>query len=109
MSFIINYGTTARNKLAEIEVHEKYKSTLLYLNKEPESANLKLQKVNAELQAAVQEKENFILQFSHEIRNPLNSLQVTLCEKKLFEFVNAVVTNKIIPKPFNFARPHHLN
>ena len=87
MSFIMNYGITvflARNKLAEIEVHEKYKSTLLSLNKELESANLKLQKANSELQAALQEKENFILRFSHEIRNPLNSLlgNVELCYEK---------------------------
>ena len=87
MVFAMNYGATlllARNKLAEIEVHENYKSALLSLNKELEDANLKLQTTNADLQDALQEKENFILRFSHEIRNPLNSLlgNVELCYEK---------------------------
>ena len=77
MGYVMNYAITvflARNKVAEVKMHETYQAKLLTLNKELETTNLKLQKTNADLRAALQEKENFILRFSHEIRNPLNSL-----------------------------------
>ena len=87
MGYGMNYAITvflARNKVAEAKMHETYQAKLLSLNKELETANLKLQKANGELQDALQEKENFILRFSHEIRNPLNSLlgNVELCYEK---------------------------
>ena len=72
-----------QNKLTEVETHKQYESTLLSLNKELEETNSKLTTMNRELQEALQEKENFILRFSHEIRNPLNCLlgNVELCDE----------------------------
>ena len=69
------------NKYMESQIREKYEAKLQQVNTELESANVQLQKSNKELQEALQEKENFILRFSHEIRNPLNSLlgNVELC------------------------------
>ena len=78
--------------LCRISLHEKacqnkarleYEQRLLTLNKNLEEANQKLFKTNKELEEALQEKENFILRFSHEIRNPLNSLlgNVDLCQE----------------------------
>lgn len=60
-----------------------YEQNLLTLNKNLEETNQKLFKANKELQEALSEKENFILRFSHEIRNPLNSLlgNVDLCQE----------------------------
>ena len=71
----------ARKKYMEGKVHKKYHETLVSLNKELEIANEKLKNTNKDLQDALQEKENFILRFSHEIRNPLNSLlgNIDLC------------------------------
>ena len=68
---------------SHITAQINYEQKLLSLNKEFEDANQKLFQTNKELQDALQEKENFILRFSHEIRNPLNSLlgNVDLCEE----------------------------
>ena len=60
-----------------------YEQNLLALNKDLQDTNQKLHNTNKELQEALQAKENFILRFSHEIRNPLNSLlgNVELCQE----------------------------
>ena len=65
----------------EIDLRAGYESKLLALNTELEDMNVKLQTANKRLQEALEEKENFLLRFSHEIRNPLNSLlgNVELC------------------------------
>ena len=70
-------------KQEQILVHLNNEQTLRSLNKELEAANHKLFQTNKELKDALQEKENFILRFSHEIRNPLNSLlgNVDLCQE----------------------------
>jgi len=39
-----------------------------------EKIKSQLQKTNSELKAALEERESFILSFSHEVRNPLNSV-----------------------------------
>ena len=67
----------------QLNARLNYEEKLLTLNKELEDANQKLFQTNKELQVALQEKENFILRFSHEIRNPLNSLlgNVDLCQE----------------------------
>ena len=67
----------------QVNARLSYEERLLSLNKELEGANQKLFQTNKELQDALQEKENFILRFSHEIRNPLNSLlgNVDLCQE----------------------------
>ena len=71
----------ANKKYKETKIFSKYHETLISLNKELELANEKLKRANKELKDALQEKENFILRFSHEIRNPLNSLlgNIELC------------------------------
>ena len=84
LGFGVNYlllSVLGINKYMEAQDRHKYELKLQQLNKELESANTQLQKANRELQEALQEKENFILRFSHEIRNPLNSLlgNVELC------------------------------
>ena len=43
-------------------------------NKKRDADEVGLLKLNNDLKIALQEKENYILRFSHEIRNPLNSL-----------------------------------
>ena len=70
-----------QKKSQETKFYANYQATLISLNKELETANAKLKSANKELEEALQEKENFILRFSHEIRNPLNSLlgNVELC------------------------------
>ena len=84
VSFIIKYClivATIFDRKIEIEVREKYESRLFSLNKELGATNEKLQTTNKQLQEALEEKENFVLRFSHEIRNPLNSLlgNIELC------------------------------
>ena len=71
----------AANKYMDSKTQQQYDSKLLQLNTDLEAANNKLQTSNQELQEALEEKENFILRFSHEIRNPLNSLlgNIELC------------------------------
>ena len=71
----------AKKKYKEAKIFTKYHETLVSLNKELELTNEKLTSANKDLQDALQEKENFILRFSHEIRNPLNSLlgNIELC------------------------------
>ena len=71
----------AKKKYKEARIFTKYHETLVSLNKELELTNEKLTSANKDLQDALQEKENFILRFSHEIRNPLNSLlgNIELC------------------------------
>lgn len=81
---IIGYWTLsalAQGKLREIRLNNAYNSKLISLNQELKDSNCKLQQINNELQLALQEKEDFVLRFSHEIRNPLNSLlgNVELC------------------------------
>ena len=73
--------TVCRRRYQETKFYENYQQTLINLNKELETANVKLTKANKELEAALQERENFLLRFSHEIRNPLNSLlgNIELC------------------------------
>ena len=84
LAYAINIGIISNMSAAkqgETQTQNAYQAKLLHLNKELEQANTKLQKSNEELQGALQEKEDFILRFSHEIRNPLNSLlgNVELC------------------------------
>ena len=84
LGFLINYFVVCVitiNKFLEDERQREYENELLQLNNELEITNAKLKNSNKELQDALQEKENFILRFSHEIRNPLNSLlgNVELC------------------------------
>ena len=84
IGFAINhlaFAVIAINKYMESRLRQKYELKLQQLNKELESANAQLQQSNSELQESLREKENFILRFSHEIRNPLNSLlgNVELC------------------------------
>ena len=82
--FLVNYfvlSTIGVNKSMEDKKQQQYEKRLIHLNNELEATNAKLKNTNKELQEALQEKENFILRFSHEIRNPLNSLlgSVELC------------------------------
>ena len=81
---LINYFglmSFGRKKGLELELCKRYQEKLLALNLELETTNTKLKTANNEFQEVLQEKENFILRFSHEIRNPLNSLlgNVELC------------------------------
>ena len=80
ISYISLYAIV-KQRISQIGLRKEYERKLLLLNKELEEANLKLQKANQELKHALQEKDNFTLRFSHEIRNPLNSLlgNVELC------------------------------
>lgn len=64
--------TFERNRVMAQRNH--YEKELVQLNKRLEEANKQLIKSNEDLTTALGEKENFILRFSHEIRNPLNSL-----------------------------------
>ena len=80
----VNYmvaGLSAANRYLEIKTMQKYEKELVQVNSELEETNKNLQISNKEIKEALQEKENFILRFSHEIRNPLNSLlgNVELC------------------------------
>lgn len=52
----------------------RYEAEVLRLNTQLAEAESQFTKSNEDLKAALSEKENFILRFSHEIRNPLNSL-----------------------------------
>ena len=72
-----------RERQDQLKARLSYEEKLLSLNNELEGTNQKLFQTNKELQDALQEKENFILRFSHEIRNPLNSLlgNVDLCQE----------------------------
>ena len=84
VSILVSYCITAMSifdRKIEIETREQYESKLLSLNQDLEAMNDKLQSTNKQLQEALEEKENFVLRFSHEIRNPLNSLlgNVELC------------------------------
>lgn len=76
-------GSDIHKKFCQRKLREEYEQRLVSLNKELEEANSKLQLANQELKAALDEKENFILRFSHEIRNPLNSLlgNIDLCNE----------------------------
>ena len=67
---MIGYDINRVNALRD----RRYEKELLQLNKKLEEANKKLTTTNEDLKLALEEKENFILRFSHEIRNPLNSL-----------------------------------
>ena len=75
---------SSADKYLKMKTQKLTESKLLQLNTELEEANRKLQNANKELQEALQEKENFILRFSHEIRNPLNSLlgNIELCNEQ---------------------------
>lgn len=63
----------------------KYKKDLLELNDDLKKANANLEQTNKSIQDALAERENFILRFSHEIRNPLNSLlgNVEICHESV--------------------------
>ena len=76
MSFFI-YKTKQRVKV----IQASYESDLLKLNKDLSQANNSLAQSNKSLQDSLAERENFILRFSHEIRNPLNCLlgNVEIC------------------------------
>ena len=63
-------------------IQANYESDLLKLNKElSQKADNSLAQSNKSLQDSLTERENFILRFSHEIRNPLNCLlgNVEIC------------------------------
>ena len=79
--YCINLTFQGLHKYMSMTAQEKYESKLLQLNTDLEIANTKLQNSNKDLQDALDEKENFILRFSHEIRNPLNCLlgNIELC------------------------------
>ena len=64
-------------------LREQYKSELITLNEDIKKSNTSLEQTNKTLQETLAEKESFILRFSHEIRNPLNSLlgNVELCHE----------------------------
>ena len=84
LGIVINYVVlilSSAEKYVDNKTQQQYESTLLKLNSDLEITNIKLKNSNKELQEALQEKENFILRFSHEIRNPLNSLlgNIELC------------------------------
>ena len=64
-------------------LRDKYKKELITLNEDLKKSNITLEQTNKTLQETLAEKESFILRFSHEIRNPLNSLlgNVELCHE----------------------------
>ena len=70
-----------KRRLARLQ--DQYKSNLLQLNEDLKKSNATLEQTNKTLQETLAEKESFILRFSHEIRNPLNSLlgNVELCHE----------------------------
>ena len=83
---IITYITIAifnKEKNRQALLREQYKSELLILNGNFKNSNRALEEINKTLQEMLAEKESFILRFSHEIRNPLNSLlgNVELCHE----------------------------
>ena len=83
---VITYITIAifnKEKNRQALLREQYKSELLILNGNFKNSNRALEEINKTLQEMLAEKESFILRFSHEIRNPLNSLlgNVELCHE----------------------------
>ena len=90
MGFVLHYTSLivqTADKYMNIKTQKQYEEKLLQLNADLEETNKKLKKSNEELQEALQEKENFILRFSHEIRNPLNSLlgNIELCYEQAMD------------------------
>ena len=90
LGFGLHYTTLivqTADKYMNIKTQKQYEEKLLQLNADLEETNKKLKKSNEELQEALQEKENFILRFSHEIRNPLNSLlgNIELCYEQAMD------------------------
>lgn len=67
IGFFLGYITLVVGKNIKTEEADEHQSNL-------QETNNKLEKVNIELKQALAEKESLILRFSHEIRNPLNSL-----------------------------------
>mgnify|MGYP003880118361 FL=1 len=70
-----------RRRLALLR--DQYRTELITLNEDIKKSNASLEQTNKTLQETLAEKESFILRFSHEIRNPLNSLlgNVELCQE----------------------------
>ena len=70
-----------RRRLAQLR--EQYRTELITLNEDIKKSNASLEQTNKTLEKTLAEKESFILRFSHEIRNPLNSLlgNVELCHE----------------------------
>ena len=60
--------------LARSYIQEKIYTKWMLLRKQINEQNIQLQKSNEDLNKALEEKETFILSFSHESRNPLNGL-----------------------------------
>ena len=69
----VSVGLIVSNIVFMVGKTVKTEETQSYLSKLQESHN-KLEKANQDLKQALAEKESLILRFSHEIRNPLNSL-----------------------------------
>ena len=64
--------TCANQKSEEQRKQKEYEKKLVLLNEQLESNNKLLQDSHQKLEFSLSERENFILRFSHEIRNPLN-------------------------------------
>ena len=74
-------GEKERRRLALLR--DQYRTELIILNEDIKKSNASLEQTNKNLQETLAEKESFILRFSHEIRNLLNSLlgNVELCQE----------------------------
>ena len=86
LGLFLSYITIAmldKERKKQALLRERYKNELLILNGNFKKSNRALEEINKTLQEMLAEKESFILRFSHEIRNPLNSLlgNVELCHE----------------------------
>lgn len=72
--FLAGYFGTLFGIIACLRMRISYENQLLATQSSLEEMNNNYERVNKELKKEIDEKENFLLRFSHELRNPLNGI-----------------------------------